>query len=48
MSIANWVTYSRVLLTPVIIIFFYSPSENGRLIAAVLFTIASSSDWLDG
>ncbi|MEQ8953237.1 MAG: CDP-diacylglycerol--glycerol-3-phosphate 3-phosphatidyltransferase, partial [Gammaproteobacteria bacterium] len=48
MNIANWVTYSRVLLIPVIIVFFHSPAENGRLIAAFLFTIASISDWLDG
>ncbi len=48
MNFANWVTYSRVLLTPVIIVFFYSPSENGRLIAAILFTLASITDWLDG
>jgi len=48
MNIANLVTISRVLLVPVIVLVYYSPIPFSQLIAAVLFTLASITDWLDG
>lgn len=48
MNIANLVTISRVLLVPVIVLVYYSAIPFSQLIAAVLFTIASITDWLDG
>lgn len=48
MNIANLVTISRVLLVPVIVLVYYSPMPFSQLIAAVLFTLASITDWLDG
>jgi CDP-diacylglycerol---glycerol-3-phosphate 3-phosphatidyltransferase len=48
MNIANLVTISRVLLVPVIVLVYYSAMPFSQLMAAVLFTIASLTDWLDG
>lgn len=48
MNIANLVTISRVLLVPVIVLVYYSTLPFSQLIAAVLFAIASITDWLDG
>ena len=48
MNIANLVTISRVLLVPVIVLVYYSAMPFSQLIAALLFTIASITDWLDG
>jgi CDP-diacylglycerol--glycerol-3-phosphate 3-phosphatidyltransferase len=48
MNIANIVTISRVLLVPVIVLVYYSGVPGSHLISALLFTIASLSDWLDG
>jgi CDP-diacylglycerol--glycerol-3-phosphate 3-phosphatidyltransferase len=48
MNVANLVTISRVLLVPVIVLVYYSPMPFSQLIAAVLFTMASITDWLDG
>jgi CDP-diacylglycerol--glycerol-3-phosphate 3-phosphatidyltransferase len=48
MNVANLVTISRVLLVPVIVLVYYSPMPFSQLIAAVLFTLASITDWLDG
>ncbi|MAO39033.1 CDP-diacylglycerol--glycerol-3-phosphate 3-phosphatidyltransferase [Pseudohongiella sp. SYSU M77423] len=48
MNAANLVTMSRVLLVPVIVMVYYSGQPWSQLAAAVLFTVASLSDWLDG
>lgn len=48
MNTANMVTISRVLLVPVIVLVYYSGLPGAQLISAVLFTIASITDWLDG
>jgi CDP-diacylglycerol---glycerol-3-phosphate 3-phosphatidyltransferase len=48
MNTANLVTISRVLLVPVIVVVYYSALPFSELIAAVLFTVASITDWLDG
>ena len=49
----NLVTFSRIVLIPVIIGIFYVPdawlSEHGRNIAATgVFIFAGITDWLDG
>ena len=48
MNWANQVTYLRLLLIPVVIACFYSGLPNANLLAALLFTVASFTDWLDG
>lgn len=45
---ANLVTFLRLLLIPVVVALYYSSISNAEVLAAVLFTIASVSDWLDG
>jgi len=48
MNAANMVTMSRVLLVPVIVLVYYSGFAWSQLLAALLFTVASITDWLDG
>lgn len=48
MNWANLTTYSRILLIPVVIACYFSAIESAHLLAAILFTIASLTDWLDG
>jgi len=48
MNWANIATISRVVLIPVIIYCYHLDTQSSHLIAAVLFSIASLTDWLDG
>ncbi|MDD9896074.1 MAG: CDP-diacylglycerol--glycerol-3-phosphate 3-phosphatidyltransferase [Gammaproteobacteria bacterium] len=48
MNWANLITFLRLLLIPVVIICYYASFSSANLWAAILFTIASMSDWLDG
>ena len=48
MNWANLVTYLRLLLIPLVILCFFSGLPNANFWAALLFTLASLSDWLDG
>ena len=47
-NIANLVTWIRLLLVPTVIVCFYSELEFAHFWAALFFTLASLSDWLDG
>lgn len=47
-SIPNWLTYGRTLAVPVVIGTFYIPGDLGMQLTAVLFFLASLTDWLDG
>jgi len=47
----NWpnvLTIVRISVIPLLVVFYYSPVPWGHLAAAILFTIASFTDWLDG
>ncbi len=44
----NILTFLRILLIPVMIAAFYSQSVAGKLVAAIVFSIACITDFLDG
>jgi len=45
---ANLVTYTRLVFIPIVVAVYFSGFQFSHLVAAVLFTLASVSDWLDG
>jgi CDP-diacylglycerol--glycerol-3-phosphate 3-phosphatidyltransferase len=47
-NIPNTLTLLRILMIPVLVLVFYLPYEWRFITAAVIFTIASVTDWLDG
>ena len=47
-SLPNFLKLIRILLIPVIILVFYLPFSGAHFIAAILFALASFTDWLDG
>lgn len=48
MNIPNRLTILRVIMIPVFIIFLMLDINNGRIIATIIFIVASLTDWLDG
>ncbi len=44
----NLMTLMRIFLIPVFICVFYLPFAWSHLVAAIIFTLASFTDWLDG
>ncbi len=50
-QIFNWpnlLTLVRILVIPLLVIFFYLPVWWAHLAASIFFTIAAVTDWLDG
>jgi len=47
-GLPNWLTSLRVLLIPVMVVFFLLPAPWGHPVAAGVFILASLTDWLDG
>jgi CDP-diacylglycerol---glycerol-3-phosphate 3-phosphatidyltransferase len=50
MTLATWITCSRLLAVPLLLVGLYgsSPSEQMRWICAAIFLVAAGTDWLDG
>jgi len=47
-TLSNQLTVGRVLLIPLFMVAFYLPGFLGYTTAALIFAIASATDWLDG
>ncbi len=47
-SLPNILTFSRILLIPILVIVFYLPWQGAHLLATGIFIVASLTDWLDG
>ncbi|MBN1684238.1 MAG: CDP-diacylglycerol--glycerol-3-phosphate 3-phosphatidyltransferase [Gammaproteobacteria bacterium] len=48
MNLPMLMTFLRILLIPVLVIIFYIPYAWTHIIAAIIFSLASITDWLDG
>lgn len=48
LSLPNQLTYLRILLAPVFYYLFFIESQSAAIWCAVVFTIASLTDWYDG
>ncbi len=48
MNIPNKLTFLRILMVPVFILFMYLDFKNSNLIATFIFILASITDFLDG
>ncbi|MPW25816.1 CDP-diacylglycerol--glycerol-3-phosphate 3-phosphatidyltransferase [Alkalibaculum sp. M08DMB] len=48
MNLPNKLTLLRVIMIPFFIFFMIADVNNGQTIAAIIFIIASATDWLDG
>ena len=47
-STANYLTFSRVVIIPFIMFFLFFDGKLAAFVSAMLFSIASITDWLDG
>lgn len=47
-SLPNLLTILRIALVPIFVIIFYLPLKASSTIAAIIFAVASFTDWLDG
>mgnify|MGYP001078740548 FL=1 len=47
-NVPNVLTLLRILLVPVVVVALLDETPNGDLLAAVVFALASATDWIDG
>ncbi len=48
MNVPNLLTLLRLLLVPIVVIFYYLPLHSAHLLASIVFLFAALTDWLDG
>lgn len=48
MNLPNILTLSRIAMIPLMVVCFYWLGDLGKIIAAVLFSVAAVTDWFDG
>lgn len=47
-NLPTWLTLFRIALLPVMVLVFYWPFQGHNFTAAIVFTLAALTDWLDG
>ena len=47
-NVPNVLTVLRILLVPVVVAALLAETPNGDLLAAIVFAVASATDWVDG
>ncbi|WP_018950416.1 CDP-diacylglycerol--glycerol-3-phosphate 3-phosphatidyltransferase [Thioalkalivibrio sp. ALMg11] len=48
-QLPTWLTWSRIVMIPLLVLAFYSLSmPQGGIVAAIIFALAGVTDWLDG
>ncbi len=48
MNLPNMLTFSRILMVPVMVLLFCWPDQELRLWSAAVFAVAAVTDWFDG
>jgi CDP-diacylglycerol---glycerol-3-phosphate 3-phosphatidyltransferase len=48
MTLASWITLSRLLAVPLLLVGLQTPTNQMRWICAAVFLAAAGTDWLDG
>ena len=48
MNLPNMLTFSRILMVPIMVVLFCWPDDSMRLWSAAVFGIAAITDWFDG
>ena len=48
LNVPNVLTVLRILLVPVLVVALLDRTEDGDVLAAVVFALASATDWVDG
>lgn len=48
MNIPTWITFSRLLGVPIVLIALLDPTDYRRWLSVVVFVIFAGTDWLDG
>lgn len=48
MNLPTWITVSRLIGAPLVLILLMQPTPSGAWAAVVIFLLAASTDWVDG
>ncbi len=48
MTLASWITVSRLLGVPFLLYFLHNPTPAQRWVCLAIFLVAAGTDWLDG
>lgn len=48
MTVATWITFSRLLGIPFLLYFLHNPTPIHRWVSLAIFLVVASTDWLDG
>ncbi|NJL23334.1 MAG: CDP-diacylglycerol--glycerol-3-phosphate 3-phosphatidyltransferase [Leptolyngbyaceae cyanobacterium SM1_3_5] len=48
MNLPTWITVSRLLGVPLLLVLLNQPTDRDRQISLIIFLVAAGTDWLDG